>query len=42
MGHSLASATTGLVGQPQLQKYINKELGNRTSLSTFCNWFDRF
>lgn len=27
MGHSLASATTGLVGQPQLQKYIQKELG---------------
>ena len=27
MGHSLASATTGLVGQPQLQKYIKKELG---------------
>jgi hypothetical protein len=26
MGHSLASATTGLVGQPQLQKYIQTEL----------------
>ena len=26
MGHSLASATTGLVGQPVLQKYIEKEL----------------
>lgn len=35
MGHSLASATTGLVGQPQLQKYIQKELGNKTSLNTF-------
>jgi hypothetical protein len=35
MGHSLASATTGLVGQPQLQKYIQKELGNKTSLGTF-------
>lgn len=35
MGHSLASATTGLVGQPQLQKYIQKELGNNTSFGTF-------
>jgi hypothetical protein len=26
MGHSLASATLGLVGQPRLQKYIKKEL----------------
>jgi len=26
MGHSLASATTGLVGQPQLQKYIKSKL----------------
>lgn len=26
MGHSLASATTGLVGQPQLQKFITEEL----------------
>jgi len=32
MGHSLASATTGLVGQPQLQKYIKKELGAKTSM----------
>jgi hypothetical protein len=31
MGHSLASATTGLVGQPQLQKYIQKELGAHSS-----------
>ena len=38
MGHSLASATTGLVGQPQLEKYIKKELGANTSLSSFaCN-----
>ena len=36
MGHSLASATTGLVGQPQLQKYIQKELGDKTSLGTFA------
>ena len=35
MGHSLASATTGLVGQPQLQKYIQKELGSKTSLGQF-------
>jgi hypothetical protein len=35
MGHSLASATTGLVGQPKLQKYIQNELGNNTSLGTF-------
>lgn len=36
MGHSLASATTGLVGQPQLQKYIRKELGSKTSLGDFA------
>ena len=35
MGHSLASATTGLVGQPQLQKYIQQELGSKTSLGAF-------
>jgi hypothetical protein len=35
MGHSLASATTGLVGQPQLQKYIQKQLGARTSMDRF-------
>ena len=34
MGHSLASATTGLVGQPQLQKYIKNELGTKTNLGT--------
>jgi len=33
MGHSFASATTGLVGQPQLQKYLEKELGKNTNLS---------
>lgn len=32
MGHSLASATLGLVGQPRLQKYIQKELGDKTSM----------
>jgi len=36
MGHSLASATTGLVGQPQLEKYIKKELGAKTSLGQFA------
>lgn len=36
MGHSLASATTGLVGQPQLKKYIQKELGAKTSMSGFA------
>jgi hypothetical protein len=32
MGHSFASAVLGLVGQPQLQKYIQKELGAKSSL----------
>jgi len=32
MGHSLASATLGLVGQPRLQKYIKKELGQSGQL----------
>lgn len=36
MGHSLASATTGLVGQPQLEKYIKTELGTRTNLGSFA------
>ena len=27
MGHSLASAVLGLVGQPKLQKWVQKELG---------------
>lgn len=35
MAHSLASATTGLVGQPQLQKYIKKELGTKTNIGSF-------
>lgn len=36
MGHSLASATLGLVGQPKLQKWIKEELGSKTQLgSTF-------
>jgi hypothetical protein len=30
MAHSLASATTGLVGQPKLQKYIENKLTNKT------------
>lgn len=32
MGHSFASAMLGLVGQPQLQKYIQKEVGAKTAL----------
>lgn len=32
MGHSLASALLGLVGQPRLQKYIQKEVGEKTGL----------
>lgn len=36
MGHSFASAILGLVGQPKLQKYIQGELGSKTSLGTFA------
>lgn len=32
MGHSLASAILGLVGQPRLQKYIQEELGQSTGM----------
>ena len=32
MGHSLASALLGLVGQPKLQKYIQQKLGENTTL----------
>lgn len=32
MGHSLASALLGLVGQPKLQKNIQEKLGNNTQL----------
>ena len=32
MGHSFISAILGLVGQPQLQKYIQTELGAKSSL----------
>lgn len=32
MGHSFVSAILGLVGQPQLQKYIHNEVGAKTSL----------
>lgn len=32
MGHSLASATLGLVGQPKLQKYIQGELSQNSSM----------
>jgi hypothetical protein len=38
MGHSLASATTGLVGQPILQKKIEKYLTSNAGLGSFgCN-----
>merc|ERR1719456_1024570 len=33
MGHSLASAVLGLVGQPRLQKYVQKKLGSTGSFS---------
>jgi hypothetical protein len=36
MGHSLASATTGLVGQPQLEKYIKTELNTSTNIGSFA------
>jgi hypothetical protein len=39
MGHSLASALLGLVGQPRLQKYIQKELGDKTSLGRSATGF---
>jgi hypothetical protein len=32
MGHSLASAILGLVGQPKLQKWVQKEVGAKTNL----------
>lgn len=38
MGHSIASATTGLVGQPKLQKWIQNKLtseSNETNLFSF-------
>jgi len=35
MGHSMASALLGLVGQPKLQKYIKEEVGSKTHLSGF-------
>jgi hypothetical protein len=34
MGHSLASACLGLVGQPKLQKYIKKEVGSSGMFSS--------
>jgi len=37
MGHSMASALLGLVGQPKIQKYIQKELGSRTTLGNFAS-----
>lgn len=35
MGHSLASALLGLVGQPKLQKWIKQEIGAKTQISGF-------
>jgi len=35
MGHSLASALLGLVGQPKLQKYVKEEIGAKTQISGF-------
>jgi hypothetical protein len=32
MGHSLASATLGLVGQPRLQKYVQEQVGTKSNL----------
>merc|ERR1719236_120032 len=32
MGHSLASAILGLVGQPRLQKWVQKEVGAKSNL----------
>jgi len=32
MGHSLASATLGLVGQPKLQKWVQEEIGSHSNL----------
>jgi len=32
MGHSMASATLGLVGQPRLQKWVQKEVGTKSNL----------
>lgn len=38
MGHSMASAMLGLVGQPQLQKKIQSELGSKSTLGqSACN-----
>merc|ERR1719224_360163 len=33
MGHSFASAVLGLVGQPRLQKWVQKEVGTKSGLS---------
>jgi hypothetical protein len=38
MGHSFMSAILGLVGQPQLQKKIQNELGSKSTLGqSACN-----
>ena len=33
MGHSLASATLGLVGQPKLQRYVKEQVGGTGKFS---------
>ena len=35
MGHSIASATTGLIGQPKLQKYIQMKMSSPNEYSFF-------
>lgn len=38
MGHSMASAILGLVGQPKLQKWVQKEIGAKTQMGgSFAN-----
>ena len=39
MGHSMASALLGLVGQPRLQKYIQSEVGSKTNLGRSATGF---
>lgn len=39
MGHSLASALLGLVGQPRLQKHIQEEIGSKTNMGRSLTGF---
>ena len=36
MGHSLASATLGLVGQPKLKKWVQGQLGTNTGMGSMA------